>query len=71
MTVVVPCYNDGSLVRDAIESIQEAELVDVIVVDDGSRDSVTLGVLETLAADGTCVLHHEQNRGPAARATPG
>ncbi len=64
VTVVVPCYNDGGLVREAIESIQESEPVDVIVVDDGSRDSDTLRVLETLAADGTCVLHHERNRGP-------
>jgi glycosyltransferase involved in cell wall biosynthesis len=35
---VVPCHDDGQLVREAVRSVQEAEPVEVVVVDDGSAD---------------------------------
>lgn len=63
VTVVLPCYNDGLLAREAIASIDEPEPVDVIVVDDGSVAAETVEVLGQLSADGATVIHHEQNRG--------
>jgi glycosyltransferase involved in cell wall biosynthesis len=71
VTVIVPCYNDGPLALEAIASIDEAEPVDVIVVDDGSRSFVTLEALDQLAADGTRVLHHGENRGLSAARNTG
>jgi hyaluronan synthase len=42
MTVVIPAYNEGAMVAQAIDSIAQAhypaERLEIIVVDDGSRD---------------------------------
>ncbi len=71
VTVVLPCYNDGALMVEAIGSIEESEPVDVIVVDDGSTAAETVEVLERLAAEGIEVLFHDQNRGPGAARNTG
>jgi glycosyltransferase involved in cell wall biosynthesis len=65
VTIVVPCYNDGALVLEAIASIDEREPVDVIVVDDGSTAPETVELLDGLAKDRTTVIRHEENRGLA------
>jgi glycosyltransferase involved in cell wall biosynthesis len=61
--VVIPTYNDGGLVRDAVASIQEDEEVEVVVVDDGSTHPASLEVLAALERDGTRVVH-KANGGP-------
>lgn len=42
ITVIIPAYNEGPMVRRSIESVAKAnyppELLEVLVVDDGSRD---------------------------------
>jgi glycosyltransferase involved in cell wall biosynthesis len=63
VTVVIPCYDDGRLVLEAIGSIEESEPVDVIVVDDGSAATETVNVLDRLTAEGTNVIRLEENRG--------
>jgi glycosyltransferase involved in cell wall biosynthesis len=65
VTVVLPCYNDGPLLVEAIGSIEESEPVDVIVVDDGSNSAETVELLDRLVAGGTRVLRQGENRGPA------
>jgi glycosyltransferase involved in cell wall biosynthesis len=65
VTVVVPCYNDGSLVIEAVSSIREHEPVDVVVVDDCSDDEETMSAFRHLEAAGTTVLHRDRNEGPA------
>ena len=70
IAVIVPCYGDGELLREAIASVREEEPVEIIIVDDGSDDPATQEVLSGFEADGLRVLHHEENRGPgAARST--
>ena len=34
IALIVPCFNDGDLVREALASIHEDEPVEVVVVDD-------------------------------------
>lgn len=65
IAVVVPCFNDGELAVETVESIDEEEPVELVVVDDASTEPRTLEVLERLAAQGTTVTAHVTNRGLA------
>lgn len=67
--VVIPCYNHGRFVRDAVASAlaQEQAQVRVVVVDDGSDDGQTPGACQACAGPRVRVMH-QPNRGlPAAR----
>lgn len=50
VTAVVPCFNYGAWVREAVDSLlaQEGGAPRVVVVDDGSTDPATLDVLASL-----------------------
>jgi glycosyltransferase involved in cell wall biosynthesis len=65
VTVIVPCYNDGPLLLEAIESIDEPEPVGLIVVDDCSDSRETFEIFERIETDGVTVLRQDRNRGPA------
>jgi glycosyltransferase involved in cell wall biosynthesis len=70
IAVIVPCYDDGATVREAVASIAEEEPVEIVVVDDGSSDPQTIEVLRRLEDEGVRVVRHDENRGlPAARTT--
>jgi peptidoglycan/xylan/chitin deacetylase (PgdA/CDA1 family) len=70
ITVIIPCFNDGKLVTEAVESIQEREPVEIVVIDDASTDPETIRVLDALRVAGYNVIRHDHNRGlPAARTT--
>jgi glycosyltransferase involved in cell wall biosynthesis len=70
IAVVIPCYNDGATVRDAVESAQAQEPCELVVVDDGSTDPATRETLEALAADGGLRVVRQDNAGlSAARMT--
>jgi glycosyltransferase involved in cell wall biosynthesis len=66
IAVLVPCYDDGATVREAIESIDEDEDVEIVLIDDGSRDPDTIAVLDELAASGAVRLIRQANAGVAA-----
>jgi glycosyltransferase involved in cell wall biosynthesis len=75
VSVVIPCYNYGRFLGDAIASVRAQTLRDfeIIVVDDGSTDDVTPGVLDALegpdrSADLT-IIRQENQGAPAARNT--
>ena len=63
IAVVIPCFNDGEFVRQAVESVDEDEPVELVVVDDGSTDPATHAEIDALEAEGVRVLRHEKNRG--------
>jgi glycosyltransferase involved in cell wall biosynthesis len=65
IAVVVPCYNDGSTLRETLDSIDEPEPLELVVVNDGSDDPATLEVLGALESGGRRVVHQE-NAGLAA-----
>ena len=66
IAVIIPCFNDGQLVREAVRSVIEDEPVEIVVVDDVSTDSGSLSVLDSLRADGVKVVRHERNSGAAS-----
>lgn len=66
---VIPCFNQGAWVGEAVASClaQEGASVEVIVVDDGSDDGRTPGAIEGLAGPGVRVVHQANAGLPAAR----
>jgi len=50
ISAVVPCYNYGGMVLTAVKSLQAQTYpyVEIIVVDDGSTDPITLAALDSL-----------------------
>jgi glycosyltransferase involved in cell wall biosynthesis len=69
VAVVIPCFNDGQLTIEAVESIDENEPVEVVIVDDGSTETATLRALGQLEARGILVVRQENAGCSAARMT--
>lgn len=65
-SVVIPCFNLGELLVDAVDSVlrQSIESVQIIVVDDVSTDPSTIKVLKGLEKSVT-VVYAEENGGVA------
>ena len=69
MTVVIPAYNEGAMVAQAIDSIAAApypqERLEIIVVDDGSRDDTWEHIERAVARHGGRVeaIRLERNMG--------
>lgn len=72
VSIIIPCFNDGAFVEEAVASAleQQAPAAEVIVVDDGSTDTATLQVLDRLASP-RVRLHRQENRGLAAARNAG
>ena len=73
VSIVIPCHNQGTKLREAVASIEQvrnANLLEVIVVDDGSSDVKTRKILDELEQDGHYVLP-EPNRGLGAARNAG
>jgi glycosyltransferase involved in cell wall biosynthesis len=66
-TIVIPCFNYGRFISDAVGSAlgQRGADVRVVVVDDGSDDGTTPAACDALACDRVIVIH-QPNAGPAA-----
>ena len=65
VSIIIPCYNDGAVLREALASVEQvrnANLLDVIVVDDGSVEVETKKILSEVEQAGYCVLR-QPNRG--------
>jgi len=73
VSIVVPCFNDGPMLREAlasIEAVRNENLLEVIVVDDGSSDGETSRILDELADAGHRVVR-QPNRGAGAARNAG
>lgn len=72
VSVVIPCFNDGKYLPEAVASVTclAREDVELIVVDDGSNDEQTLLEMRALEERGVQVLRQE-NRGLAAARNTG
>jgi len=67
VSVIVPAYNAGPFLREALESVvaQSRPLLEVIVVNDGSTDD-TGAVADAVARDHAVVrVIHQENGGPS------
>ena len=70
IAVVIPCFNDGSTLTEAVYSVRMQDRIDeLVVVDDGSTDAETLEVFRALRADGIAVIHRANGGLGAARMT--
>lgn len=66
VSVVIPTYNRGGYLRESIESVrrQSVKDVEILVVDDASRDGVVDSLKTDPVFDGVRLIKHETNRGP-------
>jgi glycosyltransferase involved in cell wall biosynthesis len=73
ISIVIPCFNQGAMLREALASAEQARnanLVEVIIVDDGSSDAETTRILNEVAEAGYRVVH-QPNRGVGAARNAG
>jgi glycosyltransferase involved in cell wall biosynthesis len=71
VAIVIPCYNDGATLNETLESIdRDPSPIELVVVDDGSTDPLTIGVLGRLARNGVKVIH-QSNEGLSAAGMTG
>lgn len=72
VSVVIPCYNHGAYIRDAVESVcaQTFSDVEMVIVDDGSNNQETRAVLAGLSDAGYRVIR-TKNNGPASARNTG
>lgn len=72
VSIIIPCYNYGQYVVEAIDSCLQSsyENFEIIVVNDCSTDPYTNNVLSNLNKPKTYVINHTENKGlPASRNT--
>lgn len=69
ISVVIPCYNDGRYLPETVERLSQQTYrnFEVIVVNDGSTDPLTLNVLADLEKKNIRVLHKKNGRMSSAR----
>jgi glycosyltransferase involved in cell wall biosynthesis len=70
VSIVIPCYNHGAMLREALASVEQARnanVLEVIIVDDGSSEAETIRVLNELAEAGYCVVPQPNRQVAAAR----
>lgn len=73
MSVVIPCYNHGNYLPDAVDSVlrQSHMNVEVIVVDDGSADHTKEVVLQRYAGNEAVKYIFQRNQGLSAARNTG
>lgn len=66
LSFVIPCFNHGEFLKDAIKSVDSLNLTDfeILIVDDGSTDKQTIDVLSQLQTEGYSIIH-QLNQGLA------
>jgi len=69
VSVIIPCYNQGHYLMDAIMSVFEQThgSFEIIVVDDGSTDPSTVSLLNTLNLPATTIIRQANVGLPGAR----
>lgn len=69
VSVIIPCYNDGKYLMEAVESVEKCDrgIYEIIIVDDGSSDKETLNVLDSMAWRGHKVIRIKHSDLAAAR----
>lgn len=70
IAVVIPCFNDGATLLDAVRSAQSQDrIAELVVVDDGSTDPHTTETFQALEREAVRVVHRANGGLGAARMT--
>ena len=69
IAVIVPCFDDGETLEDALATLREQEPCEVVIVNDGSGDAATLATLQDLRSRGVTVVDQANQGLAAARMT--
>jgi glycosyltransferase involved in cell wall biosynthesis len=70
VSIVIPCFNHGTMLREALASVEQVRnenVLEVIIVDDGSSEAETIRVLKEVADAGYWVMSQPNCRAGAAR----
>jgi len=73
VSIVIPCFNQGAVLREALASVEQVRnenLLEVIIVDDGSSEAKTTRILDEATKAGYSVVS-QPNRGPGAARNTG
>ena len=72
VSIVISCYNQGATLREALASVEQVRnenVIEVIIVDDGSSEAETTKILDELSKAGHCVVSQPHRGLAAARNT--
>lgn len=61
LSIIIPCYNQGHFIKDALENLNEfsRNVIEIIIVNDGSTDKNTTDIIDSLASNGYIVINQE------------
>jgi glycosyltransferase involved in cell wall biosynthesis len=61
VSVIIPCYNYGDYIADAVDSVlnQTFQDLEIVIVDAGSTDKVTIPILKSLNRPRTRIFYRE------------
>lgn len=74
LSIIIPYYNTGEYIREAIESIEQYKgsiSYEIIIVNDGSTDELSLKELDRLQQTNKYIIAHQQNQGSSAARNAG
>ena len=69
VSVVIPCYNQGQYINEAVDSVlaQSYQNFEIVIVNDGSTDELSIEILKNYKNIKTTVLHTTNKGLPSAR----
>ena len=67
VSIIIPCYNDGEYLLEAIESVRKykEKNYEIIIINDGSKDKKTLKTLKDLKKQKNIILINQKHQGPS------
>ena len=69
VSVIMPCFNDGKFITEAIESVKKQTYKDweLVIIDDGSDEKETIDIINNISDDRIRIFHTDHLRPAGAR----